>query len=454
MGNTCYVQKDKQYMSSKQVILLGTLGSGKTTLFNTICKKLEKTKFGGESITKQLTISESCEGQGFRILDTPGFGAVTDRLAHSIGILAGLTEGPINRILIVVRYERLGMMIEQATRICKVVWKYMPLVTVIITHWDLCEDKAQEQKSIEEQFKKSFKINSFIYSFQKITAAKICGDIDKCLEQTAQQLYVSQTEFDVLFENLDLDFELDCLKEEFSRQFEIFANTVKEFINQLKQGQSDQDDILHSLIVFIKQSAEEQMLEFEKKGGNTMNQIFNSTGSEVIAYFTHIELKKSIMSTVQNLIELCQRRMILSPHHPFNLLKMCNFCGLVWMKVQGCSGQTFCGKVPDQDEIMQGKQFTKYKFEYSNKKISFQLLKQEQSKIQFKLNNGNKQEGCKKPIAWDTMLSLDQNIKEQLLQENLFDYLCNKKMENPVCQKWVKYKQEMLYAAQQAIKRV
>ena len=59
-----------------------------------------------------MTISESCEGAGFRILDTPGFGVVEDRLAHSIGVLAGLTEGPINRILIVVRYERIGMMIE------------------------------------------------------------------------------------------------------------------------------------------------------------------------------------------------------------------------------------------------------------------------------------------------------------------------------------------------------
>ena len=35
---------------------------------------------------------------------------MSDRLAHSIGILAGLTEGPIVRILIVVKYDRIDLM--------------------------------------------------------------------------------------------------------------------------------------------------------------------------------------------------------------------------------------------------------------------------------------------------------------------------------------------------------
>ena len=78
---------------------------------------------------------------GFRVVDTPGFGAVNDRLAHSIGILAGLTEGPIIRILIVVKYDRIDIMLESVSRICKIVYKYMDLVTLIISHLDLCKDE-------------------------------------------------------------------------------------------------------------------------------------------------------------------------------------------------------------------------------------------------------------------------------------------------------------------------
>ena len=107
---------------------------------------------------------------GFKVIDTPGFGSSSDRLAHSIGILAGLTEGPLNRLLVVIKYERVGVMVDVASKILKVVRRYIHLVTIIITHWDLCEINrtASESEVIKNEFIKVFNVNSLIFSSKNL----------------------------------------------------------------------------------------------------------------------------------------------------------------------------------------------------------------------------------------------------------------------------------------------
>ena len=44
--------------------------------------------------------------------------------------------------------------------------------------------------------------------------------------------------------------------------------------------------------------------------------------------------------------------MIIIPDHPFNLVKKCPNCGLIWLKVDGCDGDTTCGNVPREDKML------------------------------------------------------------------------------------------------------
>jgi hypothetical protein len=37
----------------------------------------------------------------FSVLDTPGFGSLIKKIEHAAGIVAALSEGPLNRIIIV-----------------------------------------------------------------------------------------------------------------------------------------------------------------------------------------------------------------------------------------------------------------------------------------------------------------------------------------------------------------
>ena len=43
---------------------------------------------------------------GFWLTDTPGMGSTQNTFHHAIGILAALTEGPIDRILLVIKYHK------------------------------------------------------------------------------------------------------------------------------------------------------------------------------------------------------------------------------------------------------------------------------------------------------------------------------------------------------------
>ena len=72
------------------------------------------------------------------VLDTPGFGSFDEEiLTHTIGILAALTDGPINRILIVVKHEpRIDILLKDIDKILRFVKEYRTIISIIVTHKD------------------------------------------------------------------------------------------------------------------------------------------------------------------------------------------------------------------------------------------------------------------------------------------------------------------------------
>lgn len=90
--------------------MIGNIGSGRTTLLNKICNSNEKVKSGGKSVTRNLFLKFSSYGKGFTIMDMPGLGSYCDQLAHISAIYSALIERPLNRIFIVVEFDRLARM--------------------------------------------------------------------------------------------------------------------------------------------------------------------------------------------------------------------------------------------------------------------------------------------------------------------------------------------------------
>ena len=90
---------------NKKCVLIGYLGQGKTTLFNKICGQSQKANEDLQSNTLQITESKSRFGTGFTLVDTPGLGAISEIFKHTTTIIAALTDGPINSVLVVIKCE-------------------------------------------------------------------------------------------------------------------------------------------------------------------------------------------------------------------------------------------------------------------------------------------------------------------------------------------------------------
>lgn len=99
---------------------------------------------GGDSATLNVFMKKSCFGKGFSVLDTPGFGSESKKIDHVAGVISALSEGPINRIVFIVRFHRTNTIIDDVKTILPAFMNYRDMITVIVTCWDFCE-KAEEE---------------------------------------------------------------------------------------------------------------------------------------------------------------------------------------------------------------------------------------------------------------------------------------------------------------------
>lgn len=72
-------------------------------------------------------------------MDTPGYGADEDKIKHVAGVLAALAEGPLNRICLIVKFERIETMMKNIRDLVPAFMNFKVMITVIVTCWDLCE---------------------------------------------------------------------------------------------------------------------------------------------------------------------------------------------------------------------------------------------------------------------------------------------------------------------------
>lgn len=135
-------------MDYPAVVIVGSIGSGKTTLLNKICKSQEKTKSGGKSLTRNVFLKGSAYGNGFYIMDTPGFGSDTDELAHISAVYTALIEKPLSKILLVVEFDRLPKMRIELFDILLMLDRYREYIVLVITHWDKSTDPVNDEIEI------------------------------------------------------------------------------------------------------------------------------------------------------------------------------------------------------------------------------------------------------------------------------------------------------------------
>ncbi|CAD8180578.1 unnamed protein product [Paramecium pentaurelia] len=335
-------------MSGLRVVLLGVIGSGKTALFNNLTNNKELVRQGGASVTKQVVVGECVVGERIEVIDTPGFEADDDKLLHAAGVIAALSIGDVNRILLISKFERDGRMMNALQQVIAPITRYRNIITILVSHWDLSEHKDEDQKHIQKKIKDRFNIDSILY-YSKFDDPKIIAlQILKIIgESKLMTIKLQDTEIYSQFDLLTLNYECqDKLEQNKINILKEFRKTAKVFINYINEGVNLNDpqavDILHSISLEIKNIARQQIEQFEKQHGEELNKFYDTNGVNV-RYLHHIYLKKEIKKDLEQVIKLAQEKMTKSNNHCFQCLKQCPYCKLIWIKVAGCDGVTTCG---------------------------------------------------------------------------------------------------------------
>jgi hypothetical protein len=217
--------------------------------------------------------------------------------------------------------------------------------------------------------------------------------------------------FDLTSSDLDIIDEIDKIKTEFLN----YTLSVREQAMDLPDGQ-EKEDFVFSAQDALRETLEFLMDEFREK-------YFLDTGIGYEEYASLEQLHDQLEATYKIYRSYCRQfirefyaDVDSGPDHP---IKRCPHCGLVWLKVEGCSGMTTCGALPESAEA---RVKTKYQWIRQDGKLFFlpfdvpEVIKQQIVKTRKWMSSLCKQVmgirptvkhgvgvGCGKKISWNDM---------------------------------------------------
>ena len=117
------------------VVLLGDVGTGKSTIVEKVSNVTNLASDGDTSATKSSTAFWSIDGS-LLVADTPGSNAIEDKLKHNLGIAGALNYLPVSKMFILVKAEtRLDSVVDNIRKYSDRFVEFDPdILGVLITH--------------------------------------------------------------------------------------------------------------------------------------------------------------------------------------------------------------------------------------------------------------------------------------------------------------------------------
>jgi predicted GTPase len=117
------------------VVLLGSLGQGKTCTFNKITGQRGITGAGFATVTAAASCHLSTNREFF-VIDTPGLEESENTAMHMAALMAALQTTPVSAVFLVVKIEKADVVANKITRVLNIL-NQPDLVRVILTYADL-----------------------------------------------------------------------------------------------------------------------------------------------------------------------------------------------------------------------------------------------------------------------------------------------------------------------------
>lgn len=396
-----------------KVIILGKTGVGKTTFFNKLTGKKNHAPSGGTSGTKDAEIGrsdpEECPEVALKIVDTPGTTGYGDKLENAIILKLALTTLKYNQILVLVKFDRLGVIMEELKKHLSMVRRYLDWATIVITHFDESYDEVNNMSSIKGAISKEFKITNVIYSKKKSSPRELILQVyDIAAYRDNLEIEISSKYFKTHFDIVEVSFDQDEIVVEYKIKFKEESDRHKELITSLN-NEEDEEFLVYSSYLHLVKLADSYCLKFGKENAEAL-----LTNQYIHYLHLKIELNDIIESLTQFYEDILKKKISVITRSPY---RRCPHCGLIWVKSQGCDGKTRCGNRPDIIDIV-SQDFKTVEFYYENeesKELKWRYVHHEKrnpskNKYDTKVKKGGV--GCGNKIVWSEMPIL--NVSEMM----------------------------------------
>ena len=382
------------YLSPPYVVLLGDVGTGKSTLLEKLTEQRGKSSQANESFTRTSEVFWAPDGR-LIIADTPGSNALKDTLEHNVEIAGALNFRPVSRIFIVVRAEtRIDSVVDNVRKYAdRFLELPMDVVGVLVTHMDTVD---WTEKDFTPRIEEDLGIDSVVFSSMTTNRKTLQKNILKtCTEQ--HNLTVNGENFLKLFK---IHNHHRKILKSTSDEVKKFSDKKRAF-DEERKAFSGKD--LVDLVFEFQAYMTDEIVEAQQRMSETNNFTFEGDGAANEA--GHIANMANQLRMV--LYDIRTECLGYQSEHGVSELRKCPHCGIIWTKVEGCEGATTCGNRPSNVNDVRDPAYAElgtFSFRWredgglSITKVSRKTVKSERS--------SRPQFGCGKSINWKEMATV------------------------------------------------
>ena len=406
--------------SSNNIILLGSVGCGKTTLINKLSKS------DGFSCTRDVQYCSTSDGS--IIIDFPWLNTKEDIVKHLKIQSSTLSVIRAKMICLVTklttRYDDIVKDLHQMVRIFE---SNRDNLAVIVTFWE--DLTLQQEAEIQKIIEKKMKINpqNIIFSSNKMSSEML---LDKINNIKSKMTNIEKIEF----KNIDLlnivgnDGDINVIEErdKFLNEFKGSLEKFKEKFNKAE------DNSLKFALYFAFVDYKEELLE---RFSEIVQKKVKDTDTAIVEI---VSFKNEIFSDFNGFTKLVQSTLKAETANfdnkeENNRYKKCPHCGTIWFKVKGCNSMN-CGRRTKLRDIFSGR-FKNYvvKFIQGSFKIDtlrnvsdtnvgedteFEGLTEEEKRMNMNRNGKSliQPQGCGRNLDWTQMEDVTEEVNKRLTE--------------------------------------
>ena len=416
--------------SKNNIILFGSVGTGKTTLINKLCGVDFETSSRGFSCTRDIQYSFTKRNDNI-IIDFPGLNATVDIIKHLKVQKNTLSIIPVRLICFVVKYStRYDDLIRAVSQMLTIFKDYRKNIVLIITNSEGVHIK--DQSEIEHIFTQKFRMEYILFTIIS-TDSDFLSDKINNIKMRTNNIDNVTIETRNLLQTIDPEFDIDVFEDR-EKYLEEFQESLKLFEDEFKK--TKEKDLKRALYFALKNYKENLIKKYssivrEKKEDSDLvitelimfnNAIFNDFDK----FRQKVELELDTQTTNYN--------------GEYNRYKQCTQCGLIWFRIVGCDS-IVCGKRSTIKDKIFGR-FKNFIVSFTNKKIKINTIEennnQKEKENEFTgltekeinkniiLKSLGKKEiqplGCGAHMSWKHMTDVTDKVNRELKQISVSDY--------------------------------